>query len=87
MREKKIGLSQKMIAEKLGVCREIRSKCKTYNTLPDVHKKISRIYILYLDELMEFDIELNKIKKNENSNEEKDLKIDWIKARLKYILF
>ena len=80
---KKSGLSQEMVAEKLGVSRQTISKWETAETPPDVYQAncLSKIYNLSLDELMNFDIELNKIEKEiENSNEERDSKIDWTKA-------
>ena len=80
---KKSGFSQEKIAEKLGVSRQTISKWETGETLPDVYqaKKLSKIYNLSLDELMDFNLELNKIEKEiENSNEERDSKIDWTKA-------
>ena len=80
---KKSGLSQEMVAEKLGVSRQTISKWETAETPTDVYQAncLSKIYNLSLDELMNFDIELNKIEKEiENSNEERDSKIDWTKA-------
>lgn len=80
---KKSGLSQEMVAEKLGVSRQTISKWEMGETLPDVYQanRLSKIYNLSLDELMDFDVELNKIEKEiENSNEERDSKIDWTKA-------
>lgn len=76
---KKSEFSKEKIAEKLEVSRQTISKWETGETLPDVYqaKKLSKIYNLSLDELMDFNLELNKI---ENSNEERDSKIDWTKA-------
>lgn len=81
---KKAGLSQETVAEKIGVSRQTISKWETNETIPDIYqsKKLAKLYNLSLDELIEFDIELNEINNViQNSNEEKDSKIDWTKAR------
>lgn len=80
---KKAGLSQEAVAEKLGVSRQTISKWETDETLPDIYqsKKLSKLYNLSLDELIDFDIELNEIEKEiEKSSEERDKKINWTKA-------
>lgn len=80
---KKVGLSQEAVAEKLGVSRQTISKWETDETLPDIYqsKKLSNIYNISLDDLIEFDVELNEIEKAiENSDEKRDVKIDWTKA-------
>lgn len=80
---KKSGLSQEMVAEKLGVSRQTISKWETGETLPDIYQenRLSKIYNLSLDELMDFDVELNRIEQEiEKSNEERDSKIGWTKA-------
>lgn len=80
---KKVGLSQEAVAEKLGVSRQTISKWETDETLPDIYqsKKLSKIYNISLDDLIEFDVELNEIEKAiENSDEKRDAKIDWTKA-------
>lgn len=80
---KKVGLSQEAVAEKLGVSRQTISKWETDETLPDIYqsKKLSNIYNISLDDLIEFDVELNEIEKAiENSDEKRDAKIDWTKA-------
>ena len=80
---KKVGLSQEAVAEKLGVSRQTISKWETDETLPDIYqsKKLSKIYNISLDDLIEFDVELNEIEKAiENSDEKRDVKIDWTKA-------
>ncbi|MEG0090427.1 MAG: helix-turn-helix transcriptional regulator, partial [Oscillospiraceae bacterium] len=53
------GLSQEMVAEKLGVSRQTISKWETDETLPDIRqsKSLSVLYGLSLDELIEFDID------------------------------
>lgn len=80
---KKVGLSQEAVAEKLGISRQTISKWETDETLPDIYqsKKLSKIYNISLDDLIEFDVELNEIEKAiENSDEKRDAKIDWTKA-------
>lgn len=80
---KKVGLSQEAVAEKLGVSRQTISKWETDETLPDIYqsKKLSNIYNISLDDLIEFDVGLNEIEKAiENSDEKRDAKIDWTKA-------
>ncbi len=80
---KKAGLSQETVAEKLGVSRQTISKWETDETLPDIYqsKKLSKLYNLSLDNLIEFDVELNEIEKEiEKSSEDRDKKIDWTKA-------
>lgn len=51
--------------------------------IPDIYqsKKLSKLYNLSLDNLIEFDVELNEIEKEiEKSSEDRDKKIDWTKA-------
>lgn len=77
---KKSGLSQEEVAEKLGVSRQTISKWELDETLPDIQqsKKLSVLYHLTLDELIDFDIDLKEIEQAiENTNEEKQQKIDW----------
>ncbi len=79
---KKVGLSQEMVAEKLGVSRQTISKWETDETLPDIYqsKKLAKLYNLTLDELIEFDVELKEIEQViKNTNEEKEAKINWTK--------
>ena len=60
---KKSGLSQEEVAEKLGVSRQTISKWELDETLPDIcqSKKLSNLYKLSLDELIEFDIDVKEI--------------------------
>ena len=79
---KKVGLSQEMVAEKLGVSRQTISKWETDETLPDIYqsKKLAKLYDLTLDELIEFDVDLKEIEQViKNTNEEKESKINWTK--------
>ncbi len=77
---KKAGLSQEEVAEKLGVSRQTISKWELDETLPDIQqsKKLSKLYHLTLDELIDFDVELKEIEQAIDSiSEEKQKKIDW----------
>lgn len=68
------------MAEKLGVSRQTISKWELDETLPDIQqsKKLSRLYHLTLDELIDFDVELKEIEQAIDSiSEEKQKKIDW----------
>lgn len=77
---KKNGSSQEEVAEKLGVSRQTISKWELDETLPDIWqaKKLSAIYHLTLDELIDFDIDVKEIEQAiENISEETQQKIDW----------
>lgn len=77
---KKQGLSQEKVAEKLGVSRQTISKWELDETLPDINqsKKLAAAYKVSLDELIEFDPDLNDIKEViAKTSEEKQQKIDW----------
>ncbi|WP_320408670.1 helix-turn-helix transcriptional regulator [Candidatus Soleaferrea massiliensis] len=77
------GLSQEMVAEKLGVSRQTISKWETDETLPDIQqsKKLAVLYGLSLDELIEFDIDIKEIQEIiEKTNDEVTEKINWTKA-------
>ena len=79
---KKVGLSQEMVAEKLGVSRQTISKWETDETLPDIYqsKRLAKLYNLTLDELIEFDVDLKELEQViKNTNEEKEAKINWTK--------
>ena len=60
---KKSGLSQELVAEKLGVSRQTISKWETDETVPDIYqsKRLSKLYNLSLDELIEFDVDLKEV--------------------------
>ena len=80
---KKAGLSQEMVAEKLGVSRQTISKWETDETIPDIYqsKKLAKLYNLTLDELIDFDIDIKEIEEIiKNTNEEKESKINWTNA-------
>jgi transcriptional regulator with XRE-family HTH domain len=80
---KKCGLSQEDVAEKLGVSRQTVSKWETDETLPDIRqsKKMSVLYNMSLDELIEFDIDVKEIQQIiEKTSEQIEEKIDWTSA-------
>lgn len=56
-------MSQEEVAEKLGVSRQTISKRELGETIPDIYqsKKLANLYNLSLDELIEFDIDVNEI--------------------------
>lgn len=77
---KKAGLSQEAVAEKLGVSRQTISKWELDETLPDIRqsKKLSTLYRLTLDELIDFDVERKEIEEViAHTSEETQKKIDW----------
>ena len=77
---RRVGLSQETVSEKLGVSRQTISKWETDETIPDIYqaKKLSQIYNLSLDELIEFDIDLKNIEDAINrTNDEVVSKINW----------
>lgn len=76
---KKAGVSQEIVAEKLGVSRQTISKWETDETVPDIYqaKKLAKLYNLSLDELIEFDIDMKEIEEViKNTDEKKEEKID-----------
>lgn len=80
---KKRGLSQEEVAEKIGVSRQTVSKWETDETLPDIRqsKKLSVLYNITLDELIDFDADIKEIQEIiEKTNEETEEKIDWTAA-------
>lgn len=79
---KKKGLSQEAVAEKLGVSRQTISKWETDETLPDIRqaKKLAVLYGLTLDELIEFDADVQDIQEVINKTTEETVnKVDWTK--------
>lgn len=80
---KRSGLSQEEVAEKLGVSRQTISKWELDETLPDIRqsKRLSNLYRLTLDELIDFDIDVKEIEQIiERTSEETEQKIDWTSA-------
>lgn len=79
---KKKGLSQEAAAEKLGVSRQTISKWETDETLPDIRqaKRLAVLYGLTLDELIDFDLEVQEIQEAiDRTRDEVSEKIDWAK--------
>lgn len=79
---KKSGLSQEEVAEKLGVSRQTISKWELGETLPDIQqsKKLSVLYHMTLDELVDFDPEMKEIEEViDRTSEDLQKKIDWTK--------
>lgn len=77
---KRSGLSQEEVAEKLGVSRQTISKWELDETLPDIQqsKRLSNLYHLTLDELIDFDIDVKEIEQIiEKTDEETEQKVDW----------
>ncbi len=80
---RKKGLSQEEVAEKLGVSRQTISKWETNETLPDIRqsKKLAVLYGVSLDDLIEFDVNLQEIQEViDKTSEETTRKVDWTKA-------
>ena len=80
---KKQGLSQEAVAETLGVSRQTVSKWETGETLPDIRqaKRLSVLYHVTLDELIDFDLEVREVEEAiGRSSETLNEKIDWTKA-------
>lgn len=80
---KKSGYSQEELAEKLGISRQSVSKWELDETIPDIFqvKKMAKIFNLKIDELIEFDFDQKEMEDLiNNSNEEKESKVDWTKA-------
>ena len=77
---KKSGLSQEVVAEKLGISRQTISKWELGETLPDIRqsKKLSLLYHLSLDELIDFDLDVQEIQEViDKTSEEVQNKVDW----------
>lgn len=80
---KRSGMSQEIVAEKLGVSRQTISKWESNETIPDIYqcKKLAKLYHLTLDELIEFDIDLQEIQEIIDHTDEKiNSKVNWTKA-------
>ena len=77
---KKSQLSQEAVAEKLGVSRQTISKWESNETVPDIRqsKLMAKIYHTTLDELVEFDSDLEEIQDAiDRTSDEMTEKIDW----------
>jgi len=77
---KKNGFSQDEVAERLGVSRQTISKWETDETLPDIRqaKRLAVLYRTTLDQLIEFDVEVQEIEEViARTSEETEKKIDW----------
>lgn len=80
---KKRGLSQESVAEKLGVSRQTISKWESNETLPDIRqsKRMAQLYHTTLDELIEFDPNVQEIQEAiERTSETATEKINWTNA-------
>lgn len=80
---KQRGLSQENVAEKLGVSRQTISKWELDETLPDIRqaKKLSTLYQLSLDDLIDFDLNVQEVQDViERTNEKISDKVNWTKA-------
>lgn len=80
---KRCGLSQEDVAAKLGVSRQTISKWETDETIPDIRqsKKMSVLFNITLDDLIDFDIDLKEIQDVIDKTDEKtEAKIDWTNA-------
>ncbi|MDD2959931.1 MAG: helix-turn-helix domain-containing protein [Lachnospiraceae bacterium] len=80
---KKCGLSQEVVAEKLGVSRQTISKWETDETVPDIRqsKRMAVLYNMSLDELIDFDIDIKEIQEIiDKTSEKTEEKIDWTNA-------
>lgn len=79
---KRSGLSQEAVAEKLGVSRQTISKWENDETIPDIYqlKRMAKLYSMLLDDLIEFDADLNDIQEIIDKTDEKVEK-EWIGHR------
>lgn len=80
---KKKGLSQEETAEKLGISRQTVSKWECDETVPDIRqcKKLSVLYGVTLDELVDFDPDVKEIEKViDKTTQETQSKVDWTKV-------
>lgn len=79
---KNAGLTQEAVAEHLGVSRQTISKWELDETLPDIRqaKALSGLYHTTLDELIDYDAEVQEIQRIvRHTSEETQQKIDWTK--------
>lgn len=75
---RKKGLSQETVADTLGISRQTVSKWETDETLPNVFqaKEMARLYELSLDDLMEYDADVQEIEKVIRNTSEETQKKD-----------
>ena len=74
------GWSQEDLAERVYVTRQAVSRWENGETLPDIRqaKKLSSLYRLSLDKLIDYDMEVEEIERAiEKTSEETQQKIDW----------
>lgn len=79
---KNSGLTQKEVAERLGVSRQTISKWELDETLPDIRqsKRLAELYHVSLDELVEYDADVQEIQRViQHTSEETQQKVDWTK--------
>lgn len=87
---RKKGLSQETVADTLGISRHTVSKWETDETLPNVFqaKEMARLYELSLDDLMEYDANVQEIEKViQNTSEERKKRSIGPKCGLNSIRF
>lgn len=80
---KQSGMSQEEVASSLHVSRQTISKWETDETVPDVvfAKKLAALYHLSLDQLLEYDLETEKVKAMvDQMSEQTSRKINWNKV-------
>ena len=80
---KKSGMSQEEVAEQLGVSRQTISKWELDETIPDIcqSKRLSCLYHLTLDGLVDFDTEIRAIQDAiDRTDDEVAEKVDWTKV-------
>lgn len=77
------GLTQEEVAECLGVSRQTISKWEVDETLPDIcqFKRLAQLYRVTLDELMDYDADVQEIQRViQHTSEETQKKVDWTKV-------
>lgn len=80
---KQSGMTQEDVAAKLGVSRQTISKWELDETLPDIRqaKALARLYHLSLDDLIDFNPDLQVIKEViAKTDEATTAKVDWTKV-------
>lgn len=80
---KRTSLSQEEVAGKLGVSRQTVSKWETNETVPDIcqSKKMALLYNISLDELIDFDLDVNEIQEAiDKTSQKAEAKMNWTQA-------